>query len=88
MTFLSSLIIGLLCGLSSWAFWAIWTRYALSKNKVNHAAFAALSLIKLGLLGTAIWFLITKVDVDLIGLLLGLSIQVVLTFVKGFRWNS
>lgn len=88
MDFLSSLLTGLALGLLSGAFWAIWTRRTLSKKRVNHAVFAALSLIKLGLLGTAVWFLITKADVDLIGLLLGLSIQVVLALGKGFRWRS
>lgn len=88
MTFLSSLLAGLVLGLFSGAFWSIWTRKTLSKKRTNHAVFAALSLIKLGLLGTAVWFLITKADVDLIGLLLGLSIQVVLALGKGFQWRS
>lgn len=88
MNFFPSLLIGLLLGFFSWAFWAIWAKKASSKKWVKQTTFAALSLIKLGVLGSAIWFLIAKVDIDLIGLLLGLSIQVVLTLWKGFRWSS
>lgn len=80
MSFAPSFVIGFLFGSANAALWYFGRRWWLSKK-------GALALFKLGLLGLAIWFLITKLQADPAGFLIGFGTTLALFLAGMLKWN-
>lgn len=88
MQFTASLGLGFLLGILNWALWSSWAGKLLKQKKINWGAFFGISILKLGILATLIWFLLEKKYIDPIGFLAGFSVVIVLTIFKGVKWGS
>jgi len=87
LQFSASLGVGLVLGILNWALWSGWTKRLLKQKTMNWGFFFVVSFLKLGLLGAAIWFLLSKEIIEPMGFLVGFSIVVVMTIVKGLKWD-
>lgn len=88
LQFSASLGAGVVLGLANWFFWSRWGKALLNQKKLKWGPFLGFSLVKVALLGLIVWSLLTWNFVDPIGFLVGFSIVVFWTIMKGLKWNS